>query len=305
MYTWPQIMSQTKLSSFAIAGLGAVGRALIKGLASSNNPPTTILVLSRDPSKLAALPPGVIVAKVNYEDVEQLASLFTKHGVDCVVSTLSTKAIHVQNYLADAAKKTEVKLFVPSQFGLPTDGEKTAGTFRQKDEFKDRLIAMGIPYMRCYNGVLTDHIPGMTGITQNNKVNIVGSGDVPISFTATEDVGGFVAYALTTLPFHHIRNATFRLEGHRLTLNQVARFLGYPVAHVSCVPSSDEEASRFYTSIQKRLDGGYGCSRFNTLQGREMGEQETTDRGENARALWKGHVWKRVGDIATSIRNTQ
>ena len=45
------------------------------------------------------------------------------------------------------------------------------------------------------------------------KVNVPGSGNAPISFTAVPDIVRYVGYVLTSLPREKIENRTFRIEG--------------------------------------------------------------------------------------------
>lgn len=44
--------------------------------------------------------------------------------------------------------------------------------------------------MVVQTGLFTDEIPERTGFAINGKVNIVGKGDRPVSFTAREDIAG-------------------------------------------------------------------------------------------------------------------
>ncbi len=84
----------------------------------------TVVIFSRNPTKLSAVPPNAKLASVDYADETKLAALLKENSVDVVVSTLTTAAAltDVQVAVARAAKEAGVKLFLPSEFGSPTAG---------------------------------------------------------------------------------------------------------------------------------------------------------------------------------------
>lgn len=57
--------------------------------------------------------------------------------------------------IAKIAKAQGVKLFVPSEFGIPTDGA-TEGFFAMKDGVKKALREIDLPYAIIYNGSWPD-----------------------------------------------------------------------------------------------------------------------------------------------------
>lgn len=106
--------------SFALIGAGLVGKSIIDAFKDKKD--VSLVVLTRSSSATSPeLPPSVKVEQADYEDTAATAAIFKKHGVEVVISTVTTFAIGSQNKLADAAKQSgTVKLFVPSEFGLPT-----------------------------------------------------------------------------------------------------------------------------------------------------------------------------------------
>lgn len=56
--------------------------------------------------------------------MKALASILREHNVEVVISALAYSALPAQQPIADAAREAGVKLFVPSEFGMPTDGGK-------------------------------------------------------------------------------------------------------------------------------------------------------------------------------------
>ena len=76
-------------------------------------------------------------------------------NIDVIVSTIGGAGLALQSDLATAAKEAGVKLFVPSEFGLPTD-ELTEGVFQSKNVFKAKLKEIGLPFAAYYTGLFTD-----------------------------------------------------------------------------------------------------------------------------------------------------
>lgn len=92
---------------------------------------------------------------VDYSNKESIKSALA--GVDVVVSTISAMALNSQIAIAEAAKEAGVKLFVPSEFGGPT--EREAGQlFAAKASVQDRLKDLGIPYALFLTGPYADFL---------------------------------------------------------------------------------------------------------------------------------------------------
>ena len=100
---------------------------------------------------------GAKVVPVNYSDKESIKSALA--GIDVVISTISPMALGVQIGIAEAAKEAGVKLFVPSEFGGPTEGA-TEGLFGAKARVQDQLKSAGIPYALFYTGPHVDSLWG-------------------------------------------------------------------------------------------------------------------------------------------------
>ena len=95
--------------------------------------------------------------QVDYSDKESVKKVLT--GVDVVISTVphTVTALNVQPRIAEAAKEAGIKLFVPSEFGGPTEGV-TEGLFAAKAKVQEQLKAVGIPYTLFYTGPFADTI---------------------------------------------------------------------------------------------------------------------------------------------------
>ena len=95
---------------------------------------------------------GVKIIVVDYSSPTLKSSL---SNIDVIVSTIGGAGLALQSNLATAAKEAGVKLFVPSEFGLPTD-ELTEGVFQSKNVFKAKLKEIGLPFAAYYTGLFTD-----------------------------------------------------------------------------------------------------------------------------------------------------
>ena len=72
---------------------------------------------------------------MDYNDEKQVAHVLKKHAVDVVVVTLAgSNAIikETQVHVGRAAKEAGVKLFIPEEFGLFTDGHPEDSIFGAK-----------------------------------------------------------------------------------------------------------------------------------------------------------------------------
>jgi len=209
--------------TFAVAGAGNVGKFIIEELVKLKavGKVSSVEVLTRSPDDPKLKELGVTGLKVDYEDPPSLQAAL--QGKDVVISTLGRPAFHFQELLGQAAKAAGVKLFIPSEFGNPTEGREDSW-FAQKNAARQKLKDMGMPYMLVYNGPFPDFVfnPHMGWDLPNGKVQISGKGDTPISFTQRRDIGRFVAHVLTSLPHEELAWRTFRIEGDRTTMNKIA-----------------------------------------------------------------------------------
>lgn len=92
---------------------------------------------------------------VDYSNKQSIKTALA--GIDVVISTISGTALGVQPGIAEAAKEAGVKLFIPSEFGGPTEGA-TEGLFGAKAGVQDQLKAVGIPYALIYTGPFADYL---------------------------------------------------------------------------------------------------------------------------------------------------
>ncbi|KAJ7586738.1 hypothetical protein C8J56DRAFT_1085336 [Mycena floridula] len=271
--------------SFAVVGAGGIGEVIIKSLISNN---ASTIILSRKSSK--STPDfGAQVFKVDYDDVASVTSIFKDHAVDVVISTLSPLGgLPLQYPIAEAAKAAGVKLFAPSEFGPVTEGaigdpEKSFQVY--KFNFAQHLKAIGLPSARFYTGCFFSYVPWFTDLTVNGKVNILNrhSGTQPISWTANEDIGGFVAHVLTTLPAKDIEFKEFRIQGQRASLVEIAGLLDKEIARVDELPG---EHVQIKIMLLDEFEKGIGSTGWDSST-----QREGYKLAGSANKLWPGHEW--------------
>lgn len=166
--------------NFTIAGSGNVGGHIIRELLKFKNTGQVdnVTVLTRSVSSPMCLlsntcahacrqessnldgykVSGAKIVVVDYGSAESLKSAVT--GADVVVSTLThaPAALQAQHLLAEQAKAAGVKLFVPSEFGDPTDRENAEGAFALKQSVHHKLKGLDLPYALFFTGPHPDYI---------------------------------------------------------------------------------------------------------------------------------------------------
>ncbi|KAG6832909.1 hypothetical protein H0H92_004793 [Tricholoma furcatifolium] len=274
-----------RYSSFAVVGAGYVGLPIIKALIKRN---AAVLVLTRSRSK--SIPPSAKLVQVDYNDIARVTRTLQEHRVEVVISTLNVDGLSSQNTIGEASKGAGIKLFLPSEFSVPTQGSK-AGLFAKKDKRTKYIQSLGIPTCRIYNGFFMEMIPDLVGSDFNGKVNILQSlqGRVPISFTSIEDTAGFVAYILTELHPTHLDYTSFRIQGQSASLVDIAAILGMDIEYVSGNPSPNFDTAGF---LQEYFETGAGSTGWNADEDRE-GEE----KAGSSNSVWENHGWKSISDV--------
>ncbi|KAJ6468410.1 hypothetical protein C8R45DRAFT_909445 [Mycena sanguinolenta] len=279
--------SKSEYNSFAVVGGGLVGLPIVNALAAKNVP---VILLSRSGAEAKTVPSGVQVIQVDFNDAAAVAAVLKEHKIDVVLSTITTVAAAAQKPLVDAAKLGGVKLFVPSEYGLPSDGH-TEGPLGDKAKIAAYLKSVGIPSTRIYTGTFIEFIPWLVDYSDGSTVKIVGKGETPVSFTSISDVAGFVAYVLTAVPPSDLEDRILRLQGDRSTLNGLAALFKTSVEHVDTLTG---ETGEFKKGLQIAMDFGAGSTGWD-------GVKKVEGTGSNAagsgNSLWPGHQWKSIKDV--------
>ncbi|KAJ4477512.1 hypothetical protein J3R30DRAFT_226771 [Lentinula aciculospora] len=290
----------TAKRSIALVGIGAIGTPILRALLNSPNHPN-VIVLTRLESKGRDLPselPSGSIFPVDYTDVAALTALFKEHSVEIVISTLSRPGYKAQYVLADAAKASgSVKLFVPSEWGFSTEGAKDKGednTFAMKDRMAEYLGSIGLPYTRIFTGAFMGYVPWIVGSDVDGKAHILGKGDTPFSVTSQQDIGGFVAHVLTSLPpdSSELVNACLRIQGQRITLRQFARVANKQIVTVNTdelIPGKTDAEKNFKVTLQTQVEEGMGTTGWN-----HRAKKELDGATGSANKLWEGHIWQTI-----------
>ncbi|KAJ7471935.1 hypothetical protein FB451DRAFT_1339635 [Mycena latifolia] len=273
--------------SFVVVGGGTFGMPIVKALAAQN---ASVVLLSRhglDDAKAKVVPAGVEVVTTDYADAAALAATFTEHKVDVVISTIATAAVGAQTILVDAAKLAGVKLFVPSEFGMATDGQSE----NPKEKVAEYIKTVGIPYARVFSGMAIEFLPWLVGFPEHGKIRIVGKGEAPISFTSIADVAGFVAHFLTTLPPADVENRIFRIQGDRACMNALGPLFKTEVEHQDEIAGPMGELK---TRLLTLADTGVGSTGWDAV---DKVERSGDGEAGSANALWPDHQWKSIKDV--------
>ncbi|KAK7042550.1 NmrA domain-containing protein [Favolaschia claudopus] len=270
--------------SFALVGGGTIGLPIVNALAATKVP---VILLSRS-SEAKAVPSNVQVIKVDYDNADAIAKVLKEHNVDVVVSTLTTMAAAAQKTVVDASKLAGIKLFVPSEFGLPTEGY-TEGPLGDKAHIAKYLTSVGIPSTRIFTGSFVQLIPWLLG--GNGKAQIIGKGDTPFSTTSIPDIAGFVAHILTTLPPSELENRIFRLEGERVTMNGLAAQFKATPEYVDKLTDRGEHEG-FLNFLVSAIEDGKASTGWNGVK-----EGTGADAAGTGNAAWPGHHWQTVKEV--------
>ncbi|KAK5069143.1 hypothetical protein LTR64_008704 [Lithohypha guttulata] len=183
-------------------GSGKLGRAIVDGIKAAGN--FEVLVLARKASAR--------IVETDYSSPDAIAAVLEKNNVHVVVSALSSQSPPEQefNLLKGADKSSVTKRYIPSIWGIRYT-EEIASYFppaATKLSFLSALQATSLDWTAVYNGYFLDYygapkvktyMPPMALVVDlaNNFAAIPGSGDVPVVFTHTFDVGHFTAALLT------------------------------------------------------------------------------------------------------------
>lgn len=257
--------------SFAVIGLGVIGTPIVEALIAKG---VSVVVVNRPGSSAVnKVPKEAKSASVDLKSATALADVFRAHNVEVVISTVGHPGLPDQPTIAEGAKLAGVKLFSPSEYGYSTIGQ-TEGELGLKTKFADYLVEIGLPSVRFFVGGFISFLPWLVEL-DSGKFKILGKGQTKASFTAPDDISGFIAHVLTTLPPSELANKIFSIEGAHLTLLEIAAAIGREkdVEHVASIP--DE----FKTLLHHHIESGEGTT------------------GGTSNHLWEGHQWKGINDV--------
>ncbi|KAK0191750.1 hypothetical protein F5146DRAFT_1198226 [Armillaria mellea] len=262
--------------SFALVGAnGLLGKHILNALITENVPVLVLTRKSSDSSSNLPASSNIKVAKVDYEDSAEVSAVLKENNIDVLISAVNTAMGGKSQYL-----------FVPSEFGNPTAGASVK-LLKEKDDFAKYLRKIGLPSARIYTGLFFIYIPAVVGYVVDQKFNIVGKGQTKASFSALEDIGGFVAYIVTHLSAEQLNDKIFRLQSEGLSLVEVAAKVGLPPNHVEKLPG--DLAESFLAALQVLIESGEGSTGWDY-----EANKESAEGAGSANVLWPGHEWKTI-----------
>ncbi|KAL2850086.1 NAD(P)-binding protein [Aspergillus pseudodeflectus] len=204
------------MSVIAVAGgTGNLGRAVVDALNATGK--ITVLVLARQISRHTRPDSedrekeiGGKIIVINYDDVPSITTVLEKNKVDTVISTLTSAAPVSPDLalIAAADKSSTTKRFIPSIWAVPDqESNSMAAIFPPAKNKIDTLAALeasSLEFTSIFTGYFIDYfavpkvqsyMPPLVLVADiaNNFAAIPGSGDVPVVFTHTWDIGKFVA----------------------------------------------------------------------------------------------------------------
>ncbi|KAJ4477513.1 hypothetical protein J3R30DRAFT_3404840 [Lentinula aciculospora] len=290
-------MSTSK--SIAVVGARAIGIPILHALLTGPTHPNVIVLTGPEskkklPDDLSSAP----LISVDYTDVAALTALFKELSIQVVISTVPPPGYKTaQHALADAANASvSVKLFAPSEWGVSTEGAYEEGEenlFAAKDEVAGDDLASLVHANISDMALRISEINWSAVHTiLHDRVHIHGKGETPFTVTSQEDIGGFVAHVITSLPptSPELVNASLRIQGQQLTLREYARIINKPtvtVAEAESLPANTDEEKNFKTFLQAQVEGGMA----NTGWDRKP-EKEIEKAAGSANKLWEGHIWQ-------------
>ncbi|KAL0065518.1 hypothetical protein AAF712_007428 [Marasmius tenuissimus] len=171
---------------FAVIGIDDIGTHLVNGFVAKGVTPV-ILTRKSSNTNFATKFPDTSLAMVrveSYENVDEVAKTLKENNIE-VVCTLANAVLALQYPLSEAAKQTGVKL--------------------------------------NWTGSFFGYLSFFTGQDENGKVNVLGKGDKPVSFTDEADIGGLTAHVLTALPPKELENRCFCIEGDHATVVEMGK----------------------------------------------------------------------------------
>lgn len=167
---------------------------------------------------------GATLVTVNYENEDDLKK--SLEGVQVVISTFNGPALgNEQVRLVQAAKAAKVKRFIPSEYGIDGAVHHPEPFALGKAAIRKSIIDSEMEYSFFYTGLFTDttFFPWFGFDTANNRVQIVGKGETPVSFTHRVDVAKCVVQSL--LFPEKTRNAEIRMATNTMSLVDVVTLM--------------------------------------------------------------------------------
>ena len=293
------------LRTIAIVGAsGHLGKEVAGALLSSTFRQSygNVLLLTRDrgDSRPAAPPAG---ADIRCFSNDKLADAL--QGVDVWISTVGPAGHNFKDSLVDAIAQSNVKLYIPSEFGV----DHTIHDFSQPEwdhkKHHDALVKARLQktkVCRIYDGLfLEDSLGPWFGMDVKRGVfHSVGPADSPISFATKADVGKVVAQ-LARIPYDQVP-PHLRISGDALSMRQIAKVL--EDVGSSPIAVKEIELNEYKRrAIAENVPDPMKYLRFLMGEGKidhtESGLGNDNELVNPGQSLWK---WKTVSEYANEVK---
>ncbi|KAI1422031.1 NAD(P)-binding protein [Xylaria sp. FL1777] len=228
---------------------GWVGSPVVRALAAAGAP---VKVLHRAGSDISALPAGVTATQVDLDDAESLVPALK--DIDIVLSFAAREVVPKQHNFIKAIPKTNVKLFVPSDFAFRVDKQGlTIPANKAKHEVEEAAKAAGVPTAVVLVGAFTESalaFPILGVDVDGNRLIVTGdSANQQLSFCTRNYVTAAYASIFAKTPPSQLQGRAIALSEFKATGNEIAAALkekygAEPQKFVHSVEKVDAEIER-------------------------------------------------------------
>jgi nucleoside-diphosphate-sugar epimerase len=195
-------MEKRVIKRIAVAGaMGDLGLRIVRNIIARGGNVRALVRLNSDQQVIQTLMrEGAEIVQVDYKSPASLSSALSE--VYCVVSALSglrDVIVDTQSLLLQAAIKTNVVKFIPSDYCIDYNG-LTRGGNRNLDfrrEFSQILATSPIKVTSILNGMFTDLLTGVAPVVlfKQKRIFFWGNADQKMDFTTIENTAQFTAAA--------------------------------------------------------------------------------------------------------------
>jgi len=212
-------------ATIVVAGAtGNLGGRIVRALLERGASVRALVRHGAAPDKLQRLQqPGVTIASVDLNDASRVTPACS--SASCVVSALQglrDVIVETQTVLLDAAIKSDVPRFIPSDYSIDftrfPPGENRNLDLRR--DFHQRLDRTSIRATTIFNGAFADMLTGQMPLIlfKRKRVLYWGDADQRMDFTTIDDTAAFTASAaLDPSTPRFLRIAGDRLSARELT----------------------------------------------------------------------------------------
>jgi len=234
-----------------VGGTGNIGSTVLQSLAKTNIYRLATLVRSASLSKplvtsLSALGIEIRASDWQTDRPEKLDQLFS--GSDIVISTVKSEALLDQKILVDAAKRANVKRFIPSDFGIACV-PGVVDVHDEKSEIRKYIEDSGVPHTYIDVGfwyqITVPYREAVKGQIPELVRQFYGDGEKKTAMVNKERIGLFVAQIIADP--RTLNQYVFIYDDAR-TLNEIyevaSRIAGEDFHKIKVVVSEEEVHKR-------------------------------------------------------------